>query len=91
MRRIFLSSFDRAFKKFTHTEQESVLVGIEKLLAALTERALLKGLGVKKLQGALWESRAGLHLRILFTLRNNEIIFAFVGSHDGIQHFLKQK
>lgn len=90
MRRTFLSSFDRAFKGLTPDEQVRILAAIEKLLVALRHRELLKGLGLKKLRGELWEARAGLPLRILFTFRSDETVFAFVGSHDDIRRFLKK-
>jgi len=47
------------------------------------------GLGLRKLHpSGIWEVRAGLSLRALFRLDNDEAVFVFLGSHDEVKRFL---
>ena len=48
------------------------------------------GLGVKRLRGNLWEARAGLHVRILYSLSSDRLRFILAGNHDDVPQFLKE-
>jgi hypothetical protein len=48
------------------------------------------GLGLKKLQGDIWEVRAGLGLRVVFRREGDVIRWALAGTHDGIRRYLKR-
>jgi mRNA-degrading endonuclease RelE of RelBE toxin-antitoxin system len=83
----FTKSFERTLKK--SKDQEGVKKTIRTLLRALETGIKPKGLGIKKLQGNIWEMRSGLKVRVLFVLLSNEIRLLFVGYHDDIRAYLK--
>jgi len=48
------------------------------------------GIGLKKLRKHLWEARAGLDDRIVFSREGDLVEFLIVGSHDEIARFLRR-
>ena len=48
------------------------------------------GLGVKRLRGDLWEARAGLRIRVIYSLSGDQLHFILAGSHDDVRNFLRQ-
>lgn len=47
------------------------------------------GIGLRKIHpSGVWEIRFGLGLRLLFTLKNKDLTFVTVGSHDHVRRFL---
>ncbi|MCM2303688.1 MAG: hypothetical protein NDJ72_03245 [Elusimicrobia bacterium] len=48
------------------------------------------GLGVKRLRGDIWEARAGLKIRILYSLSGDELRFILAGTHDDVRKFLSR-
>jgi mRNA-degrading endonuclease RelE of RelBE toxin-antitoxin system len=47
------------------------------------------GLGIRKLRGDLFECRAGLALRVLFRVLDEELKVRFIGTHDEVQKYLR--
>jgi len=59
------------------------------LEVALANPQKHSGLGLRKIHRAgYWEVRAGLSLRAIFQLDEDESIFVFLGNHDEIKRFL---
>ena len=46
-------------------------------------------MGLKRLHGALWEFRIGLHDRVILKFEGSVVTFALVGSHDDVHRYLK--
>ncbi len=93
MRVRFYSSFDRCYRRMRSLERKKTDAAIDLLLDALEQHLDTppKGLGLKKLQGPIWEIRVDLQLRIIFTLENNLVSFVLVGSHDDVHRLLRRQ
>ncbi len=91
MRYEFKTSFDRRFRKLSSSSQKNVYQAVDAFMKYLDgDSPLPAGLGVKNWHGDYWEIRAGLKDRILFEF-TDQIVFLFVGNHDEIKNFMKQK
>ena len=87
----FKVSFDRRFKKLSSARQEKIYQAIDAFMKYIDgEAALPRGLGLKNWHTDYWEIRAGLRDRILFEF-TDQIAFLFVGNHDEIKKFMRQK
>ena len=53
------------------------------------DRAIHKGVGLKRLRGSFWEARKGLITRILFRWDRELVELVLSGNHDDIRRFLK--
>jgi mRNA-degrading endonuclease YafQ of YafQ-DinJ toxin-antitoxin module len=85
-----LNRFLREFDKLTAAEQQEVLRALEALIAHLNSRQPLpKGLGIKKLTRSFWEARAGLQLRIVYSIDAGLIRLITVGNHNDVERFLR--
>ncbi|MFH0807679.1 MAG: hypothetical protein V2A57_04615 [Elusimicrobiota bacterium] len=90
MQVIYLKSFTRTFDSLTYQEQLKTTDTIEELLNTLGRKIQpTRGLGIKKIGKNLWEARADIRIRILFTILHDTISFVFAGSHDEIRRYLK--
>lgn len=49
------------------------------------------GLGIRKLGKNLFECRAGLSFRLLFSARKGLLTFDFAGDHAGVQRYLRER
>lgn len=83
------ASFDRTYRKLSPADREAVEEAVTRLVHALESGERSEGLGLKKLERAFWEIRAGLLIRILFRLEKGRVIFVIVGNHDAIRRYLK--
>jgi len=87
----FKTSFDRRFKKFSPPRQQKVYQAIDTLMKYIDGEAEPPiGLGLKNWHADYWEIRAGIKDRILFEF-TDQITFLFVGNHDEIKKFMRQK
>lgn len=82
-------SFIRCFKKLGQSKKEIVEEAIRRLLNLYNMDLNPKGLGLKQLRRDLWEIRASLQERILFSIEGDTIHFILVGNHDEVKKFLK--
>jgi len=85
----YATTFDRTFRHLPPDRQRRVTHGIVGLIDRLEARQLPSGMGLKRLRGALWEFRVGLHDRVLIKFEGSVVTFALVGSHDDIHRYLK--
>ena len=87
----FKASFDRRFKKLSPSRQKKVYQTLDTLMYYLDGQAPLPtGLGLKNWYADYWEIRAGLKDRILSEFTDT-IAFLFVGSHDEIKNYMKER
>lgn len=64
-----------------------VVLGLPK---ALGHPHLHAGLGVRKIHpSGIWEARAGLGLRLVFTIADATLTLVRVGTHDDVRRFLR--
>jgi len=88
--RYFLSPlFKRLFKKLDFQKKEKVNRAISELIAFFDSGIRSEGLGLKRMRGNIWEIRASLDDRLLFSFERDEIFFLIIGNHDEVKKFLK--
>ena len=86
----FLSShFKRIVKKIDFQKREAAKRAISELVTFFDSGIRSEGLGLKRLRGNIWEIRASLDDRILFSFEKDEIFFLIFGNHGEIKKFLK--
>lgn len=92
MRVRFFGSFDRAYRRLRPFDRGKIDAAIRVLLDYIERRDTSppKGLGLKKLRGAVWEVRIDLHLRIVFAMEADLLSFLLVGNHDDVRRFLRR-
>ncbi|PIP15448.1 MAG: hypothetical protein COX46_05870 [bacterium (Candidatus Ratteibacteria) CG23_combo_of_CG06-09_8_20_14_all_48_7] len=82
-------SFEKTFQKLIPQDKKVVKGAIRSLISFYETGQRPVGLGLKKLTEDIWEIRAGIRLRILFTIEGDLLSWCIVGSHDQIVRFLK--
>ena len=81
--------FRRIFKKLDFQKREEVKRAMSELSAFFDSGIRSEGLGLKRLHGNIWEIRATLKDRILFSFEKDGIFFLIVGNHDEVRKYLK--
>ena len=89
MRYAVLPPFEKTFQKLIPQDKKAVKEAIRWLITFYETGQRPAGLGLKKLTEDIWEIRAGIRLRILFTIEGDLLTWGIVGSHDQIRKFLK--
>ena len=75
---------------FHGREKEDIKqAAIQTIDILLHARTTHKWIGLKRLQGNFWETRAGLKARILFRWKDDLVEFILAGGHDDIKRFLR--
>ena len=86
----FKTSFDRSVKSFPDDEKAEIKnLAIELVDMLSRDRAIHKGVGLKRLKGNFWEIRKSLKTRILFHWYGELVEFVLAGNHDDVKRFLK--
>ena len=85
------SRFERAYSYLKEWDKERVDKAIEQLVHYLDVSQSPFGLGVKHLEGDLYEFRVGLSIRIVYILQKNSILLSLIGTHDEVRKFLKRQ
>ena len=86
----FAPSFDQTFLRLPSDRQARVKKSVDRLIDRLNQKLLPAGVGLKRLRGNLWELRAGLGDRIIFSLDGQLATFIMAGTHDEVRRFLKR-
>jgi len=86
--------FARTTRKLPPPERQRVSDAVTGVIRLFEQRQVSGGLGVKKLfsgeeVGAVFEARAGLALRVLFSVQQDLVTFLMVGDHDEVRRFIK--
>ena len=91
MRLVTTPRFDKSFRKLTAIEQDEVRVVLGQLLQSFGNPHRHAGIGIRKLIKNKYECRAGLRLRVLFSVEANDIFLRLVGDHNEIRNWLKNE
>ena len=87
---VFLSDrFRQIVRAYPKPRRAEIGKAIDRLQESLGHPHQYTGLGIRKLARTYFEMRVGLELRLVFKVERNAITFAFAGTHDEIQKFLK--
>ncbi len=83
----FLKVYDRLSGDDRHRVDEA----LGRFRHYLQTREAPVGFGIKHLGGRTYEFRAGLALRVVYVVEQQEIILALLGTHDEVRRFLKRQ
>ena len=81
-------SFDRAYGKLTPQQQERVNAALVRLEETFGQPHAHAGIGIRSV-GSFFECRGGLELRVLFVVRDGDLILVTVGNHDDIRAYIR--
>ena len=83
--------FERAYRQLSERDQFLVDNALRNFWSYLESRQAAVGLGIKHLGGRVYEFRAGLKLRIVYVITENQLILSLLGTHDEVIRFLKSR
>ena len=90
MRFEFKPSFDRSVNCLHGRDKEEIKAAAIQTIDILSQdRAIHKGIGLKRLKGDYWEIRKGLKARILFKWEGDLVEFILAGNHNDIHRYIK--
>jgi mRNA-degrading endonuclease RelE of RelBE toxin-antitoxin system len=91
----FTPRYTKEFESLPFERQQPVIDAIQIFTDCIEQKnPLPHSLGVKPFRGTkskYWEFRSTLADRILFSWESGGVILRFVGSHDDLRKFAKQK
>ena len=87
---VYAPAFLRILKKFDPHIKEGVKEAVAAVIEYYETGERTPGLGLTQLRGKLWEARAGIRLRVLYTVGTNRLTFVLAGSHDDVRSFLRR-
>ena len=87
---ISTAAFLRAAKKLPADRLDEVNAAVELLQDSFGQPHRHQGLGIRQLKRHYFEMRAGLGLRVLFTLSGGDLYLRTVGNHDHSRTWLKE-
>ena len=73
------------------TDRRKIGQRIAEAQRSIGQPHLHKGLGLRKLHENIYEIRVGLKERLVFENLADELVFEFLGDHDGVKNFLKSR
>ena len=89
---VLRDSFLRACRRLTRDELAVLMQIFVDLRADLADPVRHSGLGLRKLNPyPVWEARLGLKMRAIFRLEDDRVIFVFLGTHDEVKRFLRNR
>jgi putative component of toxin-antitoxin plasmid stabilization module len=81
--------FDRSLARLDPQRKARVQAAVERLIAGFEVGQLPSGVGLKAIGHGLWELRAGLADRVVFTRSGDVVEFLLAGNHDEIRRLLR--
>jgi mRNA-degrading endonuclease YafQ of YafQ-DinJ toxin-antitoxin module len=85
----YASAFLRIYKKLHPPVQDGIKGAAKKVIDYYAMGGKTPGLGIRNLQGDIWEARFGLDIRIVYRLGRNHITFILAGTHKDVHNFLR--
>jgi mRNA-degrading endonuclease RelE of RelBE toxin-antitoxin system len=82
------SSYRRAFKRLSPTQQTAVNAAIGRLPEIFGRPHLHSGVGIRPF-GKFYECRVGRDLRVLFVFDEADFILVTAGNHDAVARFIR--
>jgi len=83
--------FRAQVKALGKPQRVAIGAAINELQDAFGTPHLHRGLGVRKLVGDYFETRVGLDQRLVFKNDRDALILLFVGDHDAVRDFLRNR
>ena len=91
MRILLTKRFLACVKKLSSTDAEAVDVALENLPETFGTPHAHAGQSVRVLRPQVYELRATLALRVVFVRSKDTLLVDFVGTHDEVHDFLKNR
>ena len=82
-------SYLRALKKIPKADQAGLNATIARLAGIIGNPHQHSGAGVRRLHPGIFEIRVGLRLRVVFTVRADNVFLHTAGDHDHVQDWLR--
>lgn len=83
--------FRAQVKALGKPQRVAIGAAINELQDAFGTPHLHRGLGVRKLAGDYFEARVGLDQRLVFKNAQDALVLLFVGDHDAVRDFLRNR
>jgi len=83
--------FRAQVKALGKPERAEIGAAINELQEAFGTPHPHRGLGVRKLVGDYFEARVGLGRRLIFKNERDALVLLFVGDHDAVRDFIRNK
>jgi mRNA-degrading endonuclease RelE of RelBE toxin-antitoxin system len=81
----------KAIRAMPTADRKAVGERIAEAQRHLGQPHLHRGVGLRKLRDDWYEIRVGLKLRLVFENTPDALVFEFLGDHDDVRHFLKNR
>ena len=89
MKILLAERFQKDLSGLDKVERARIFEVLLAVPSALKDSHAHAGIGIRKLhRSGIYEARIGLRLRLIFALRDGDIILAAVGSHDMVKKYL---
>jgi len=90
----YKARFTKAFRHRDSHDRQRITEAVEQIHGFFDTRQAPEGLGLTKLfsreeLGAVFEARATLALRILFSVQQETVTFLMLGNHDEVRRFIR--
>lgn len=85
-----LPSYTRALKKLPAPLQEEARAVALRLPSVFGRPHLHGGIGLRSI-GAYYELRVGIRHRVLFLVESGDALLVFIGTHDEIRAYVKNR
>jgi len=82
-------SYLRALKKIPKADQAGLNATIARLAGIIGNPHQHSGAGVRRLHPGIFEIRVGLRLRVVFTVRADNVFLHTAGDHDHVRDWLR--
>jgi mRNA-degrading endonuclease RelE of RelBE toxin-antitoxin system len=81
--------FQREIGKLSKVQRARCLELLLSIPKGISQPHDHSGLGIRKLhRSGIYEARVGLGLRLVFTVRDDQVILVTVGTHDQVKKYL---
>lgn len=91
MKVILSKRFRACLRSLTDPELQQVGAALNTAGATFGHPHLHQGRGIRQLGRTIYEVRAGLARRLVFSREEDSLLFDFAGSHDEIRAYLKNR
>ena len=85
----FTPQFRRRARQLSEGQRQQLAVAADALRDAFGRPHRHSGLGIRRLDGNLYEFRVGRDLRVVFELQGSTAELGMIGNHDDIRKYLK--
>ena len=71
--------------------RDEVLAAMNAAAASWGRPQVHGGVGIRRLQGGVFECRCGRSVRLVFSREGDALLFDFAGNHDEVQAYLRNQ